>query len=614
LIHVIGFEGLWPDDAIVAWGAAAVQTTDRLKNSLSGLDMPWLHSSSVQSENISFVEMPTIDLDDDYVDSPLVVLAVRKREETFRFFLPDTGRLQCLGSRYNKDGRFYVFENRVAFDTYAADASLGVVAHILRENSISTQQASTLLRQCLILSPANPFVHAVRVYFSGDSRVRTALLARACLRTNAEKKTFDEMLEALGDETSNGSRCWLKYEDGIARGGGLDAVDAAKQFTALAALDKRLRPLLLDRLPFFDAESEIPSIRIYEMRPGSANIGFEVSLPDRPLIERVARYFELQLLQEILRGAVPPELSDDPKFQDDLDKLVNPGDETRVLQIGFGRDDAEPVVFQPFSSEEAKPEKRFVVFGIIQGVVGEVKRAELKLFPGIRELVSITDTGFDGVPVGSHVFQNRNDFLFRPASFDVHRFIDANSRYRLFLQRIDVLEREDHAKVTAFPSSVVRGAFVLPHQPIDVAWHSGGVVVSGVLLTDYPSANHSSSDRLVEALSVWAKDKELELASTGQTTWIRAPRSPRPTALMRLLVSLDALNGRNTLSNLINEANRRFGTVLRRNNSLREINRSREYMAIGDDDDVVQLTNQGKLLVSIFKAAGGSIGDDPLVV
>src|SRR5439155_8859345 len=100
-------------------------------------------------------------------------------------------------------------------------------------------------------------------------------------------------------------------------------------------------------------------MRVYEMRAASANIGFGVTLPNRPLIERVARYFELQLLQEILRGQVPAELVADTKFQDELEKLISPGEDTRVLQSGLGRDEIEPVVFEPFQAADAKPDARF---------------------------------------------------------------------------------------------------------------------------------------------------------------------------------------------------------------------------------------------------------------
>jgi hypothetical protein len=609
--RVVGFEGSWPTSALIAWGAAAVEDDVALTNTSTGHSTSPLSKADLVTSGALTLLPDAIELRPEHESLALIVLALRKDNDQFQLLVPDTGRLGGVaGTKRSKTVNFYVFRDRTAFAQYASDIAERVTSSVLRSPR-SDESTRALISSALILMPSSPYLHALRAYFAATDQGRAAAVSRSALFDETARRTFDQLLAALTLKPTSASQYWLKYEDGIADGGGLDADDAAQQFGALAKIHKKILPILVDQTPFLESSDEIPSPRVHELQAASANIGFGIALPNRPLFERVARYFELQMIQDIVRGNVPLDLQDDGDFQDALSRLLNPSPDTRVLQTPLGQVEPEPVAFQaPFEAQNAQADARMVLFGTVEGITGEVRRAELKFFPQVRESVSTTDDGNGHSPEGHTVFYNRNDFLFRPAVFGVERFVDPNRRYRFFLQSCQILDAGDSVEIDAIPSSVVTGAFLQPPSPVSVAVTSGGgVTIAGIDMCMRQSPSLSSVRCMLVEFEQWAKAYEISVAERGEARWVKPVQPRRPSALYRLLIALSAKGGSAVVTDVIVEINRRFDTMVRRNNTFREIGRNRELLGSDEeDDDKIQLTPRGQLFVRIYQEAGGLMG------
>jgi hypothetical protein len=317
------------------------------------------------------------------------------------------------------------------------------------------------------------------------------------------------------------------------------------------------------------------------------------------------------MLQDIVRGNVPQDLQGDPEFQTALSGLLNPTPDTRVLQTPLGQMESEPVAFQsPFEAKSARPDAHLRLFGAVEGITKEVRRAELKFSSSVRESVSTADDGEGRAPEGNALFQRQNDFLFRAAIFGVSRHVDQNERYRFYLKSCQVLSVGETETIDAVPSSVVTGAFLLLPSPVVVsATSAGGVTIAGSPIGSTQQPNVTTMGRLLVDFESWARDIEITVAETGNGKWVRPIHPRRPSALFRLMVALDARGGLAVVSDVIVDVNQLFDASVRRSNTFREINRNPDLLETDDEDDeTIRLTPRGRLLIGIYKAAGGDLG------
>jgi hypothetical protein len=609
--RVVGFEGRWPDGSPLAWGAAALADDAGLTNSASGHTSPPTSKTELVASGALSLLPSEIEIRPDFETLPLVVLALRRGHEYFPILVPDTGRLGgIVGTKRGGGASYYVFRDRIAFGQYATDIANRVVGNTLRE-SPAPEKARDLINAALVLVPTSPYLHALRAFFSSADMARAEAISRAALVGEADVQRFDQLFAALTLTPSAESQYWIKYVDGIAEGGGLDADNAAEQFSAIAKIHRKIRPVLVEETPFFESVDDIPFPRVHELKAASASIGFGIALPDRPLLDRVARYFELQMLQDIVRGNLPRDLQADPDFQVALSGLLNPTPDTRVLQTPLGQMESEPVAFQPpFEAKSARPDAHFRLFGAVEGITKEVRRAELKFSPAVRESVSTADDGEGRAPEGNDLFQRQNDFLFRAAIFGVSRYVDQNRRYRFYLKSCQMLSAGDTATIDAVPSSVVIGAFLLLPSPIAVSATSGGsVTIAGSPIGSTQRPNVTTMGRLLLDFESWARDIEIAVAEKGQGKWVRPIHPRRPSALLRLMIALGARGGSAVVSDVIADVNQIFDTSVRRNNTFREINRNPDLLATDEEDDeTIRLTPRGRLLIGIYKEAGGDLG------
>lgn len=600
MIRVIGFEGTWPQDSVVAWGAAALQDGSVVWNSFSRHSENVNHLSGADSSD-AYTTIEPVDIRDDYRTSDVVVVGIRLSHVSATHFRVDTDRIGgFVQHKRSKGCLYYILKDRQAFDAYANEVVAGLFLHLMKQ-SIAPPVALDLITAALSLAPHSPYLHAMLVVFSNSSR-RAVGIANASLRTDQDKATFQAIVTACNPVADD---LWLKYEHGIAAGGGLDIDVAVKQFHSMDIIHRNIKTVLVKRIPYLDDETDIPPFRLRRLKVGSADIALGIDVDGEPLISRVARYMELRIFQEILRGNIPQELSDAPEFLDAVEALVHPTPETVLSQRGLGADRDERVYFETFTERDATPELPFSVFGFVQGTVREVKSIEIRLFPKMREVVSIETNGHGQAPDGADVFRARNDFLFLPAVFVLQRFVDPRGRYKFFLQSVRLLEGQGSVAVDAIPSTFVPGAFMRDPDATIERTESGRIVVLDL------DIRHSDNRASLGQAESWMREyaercraRELELASSGVATWV-PPVRPKPlSAMARILLAVSARGGSVLISDLTGDLYQKHGVAVRRNNTRREIRENPELIVFdSEDDERVVLTELGHLYVSIYTAA-----------
>lgn len=607
MTSVIGFEGIWPTESVVAWGAAALHDGAVIWNSFS---RHTTKASTLQQlpPSESYTSIEPISIRDEYKNASVVVVGIRSVSTFAHHFKVDTGKLGgFLQYKRSKGCLYYIFKDRSSFDGYVSEVISGLVFHLLKER-IDHAVARELLTNALTLAPHSPHLHALRVIFS-DFAVRPLQVARSCVRGERDIATFEAIVKACRPKPVD---YWLKYQDGIAAGGGLDIDVAAKQFQALAAIDKKVKPYLVKRIPFLESEADVPSFRLRKFASRSADIAFGVDVEGEPLISRVARYMELQLFQDILRGNIPSELSSDPEFMSHVETLVHPTADTILLQRPLGDEEDERederVYFEDiFIEKDARPDTTLTLLGYTQGTAREVRAIEIKLFPGFREIVSLEKNGHGHPPLGTEIYRSRHDFLFRPAIFTLQKFVDTKGRSKFFLQSVHMVERDERHLLSAIPSTIVPGAFLLEND-LEVHHADGGRIdVNDVeLWPGHEQINVVTADKWMMRYAKWCKRRELERAEAFAATWVPPAKPKTPSAIMRVLIALDDHGGSHLIGDLIASLYETYGVAIRRNNTRREVRNNHELVTFDtDDDERVSITPLGRLHVRIHKAATG---------
>jgi hypothetical protein len=235
-----------------------------------------------------------------------------------------------------------------------------------------------------------------------------------------------------------------------------------------------------------------------------------------------------------------------------------------------------------------------------------VSRLEIRLFPSLKEPVSTTDTGAGVVPDGAEIFRDRNDSLFRPAVFSLRRWGNNDGKYKFYLESVKLLKKGEPTSLTAIPSTVVPGSFVTDVEASVLLETDGRVIFQR---TDCGNIGNpislDSATAWVEAYAARCADLEFEWAKQSQSVWLPPTRPKPPSALLRVLMALQARDGRATVSDLMADIETAHTTKVRRNNTRREVIWNPTLLKFDDENDqVVYLTEKGETYIQICKAAG----------
>ena len=601
---VIALEGTWPSDAVVAWGAAALQSGEAgaVRNTVSRALQDEASWKQLVDEGHAWKLPEPITIRPEYEENRLVLVGIRTDSTNHDFLLADTGKLGGLiAQKRSKPYLFYVFSDREAFDEYATDTAASITWYALKQPA-DKPELSDLIAAGLILAPTDPQLHALRVTLASN-RGRATAVSRAALAGSPALPAFERLLQALTADAH--VDYWLKYQDGIAEGGGLDVDVAAVQLGALAFVHKRLVPVLQERYPFLQSETSVPSFRFRNLEAASAKLGFGVSLEGRPLLDRVARYLEIDLLQEVLRGHVPEPLVNDREFQEHLERLCRPSPDTTVRQRPLQTDEDEAVVYEPFSRSHARHDANVTALAYVQGAYKRLRRAELRLSSSISEVVSTENNGFDRPPVGADVFQQAaGSYFFRPSVVKLDRFADDQGRYRWYLSSIAILKIDQTASISAVPSAILPGA-LFQHAALSVKRVSeSDYELPGLTLRLENPLTLSTAEKWMSDFFGYAAQYELKHGLDPDVSWVRPLKLKPASALMRVLLVLQKRGGTALLPDLISDVNALAESRVRRNNTRREIRNAPELAVFDpEDDELVHITAVGSQHALIYMRA-----------
>lgn len=105
------------------------------------------------------------------------------------------------------------------------------------------------------------------------------------------------------------------------------------------------------------------------------------------------------------------------------------------------------------------------------------------------------------------------------------------------------------------------------------------------------------------------RDREVAAARHDGARWIQPPRPPKPSALARVLVALQALGGEAPVPDVVDAVNRFFETNVRTNNTRREVLLHQELFEFVDEErKVIRLTDGGQEYLQAYLRAGGQTG------
>jgi hypothetical protein len=603
---VVGFEGDLGTDFHVTWGTAAVRVGDQLVNPTTGLKTSIDQLDRLAHEGALFRFQREIPIAEAEATNHLILVAVRQESPHARILSVEKGRHGGIVQRTSRDKvTIYVVRDRDAFAGFTKDAVHRIIRTVF--DTVDGADHADLVRAGLVLDPAHPYLNALRVYLTKDQPAHAARLARACVRGHKGQAAFEEILNAL----NSGSKTHiLEYEKGVASRGGLDVGYAVRILNAIKTVVERLRKEVRQDYPFLP--TQVPPPHLLKLEPGSARLHFtsgtdpEKPSEQAPIGERVARYLELRALEKALQGDVPPELLN-PAFDEALERIVQPSPETSLRQKPFEKADAEPVFVDNTLPAGDLREDHVTLLGVITGILTDVQKVEIRIFPGPggRLLVSTTDNGSGGEPVGLEQIETSSAPIHRLAVINLLRRSDLQGHQKFYLEGLWLVRPGQERHVLTIPSSLVRGAFRLI-EPRQVAIQSDSFVFGRESLPQF----RPIKSRIYEWLRAYQEVAERIEVSDAREAWYPAPR-PRASSLARVVVSLEALGGKTFANEIAEEISRRFDTIVRINNTRREVRAHPRILEFLDErEKVVKLTAYGRQWAEAYRKAGGDAGVD----
>lgn len=599
---VVGLEGAWPAEAAVAWGAAAIARTDAeggvsaVRNGITGHAIRQADFAQLLNDG-AITETPKIAIDDNV--GQVVVFAVRRAFQGQSFFLND---VSALARRGTKEFWYRVYEYPQQFERFVGRVVNDVTGSILREPARS--DADAIMRALAIMAPQDPLVHATRrLVAPEESKRRVDRTARATLDTQQRRKDYEQLIRVLEGESY---RYELKYTGGIAEGGGMDLDRTVTQLSALERLHKAFRPILVKKHAIFESQEDVPAPRLYELRAASAGLHFEVNIKGEAPLARLARFFELRMLEDAVSGQIEEELSSDVSFMEDMQTLLHPSDDTLVEQKRPDAEEYQEIEFAPITREKMEPADRFVCFCFLQGIISEARNVELKVAPKLRYTVSTRNNGFGGPPEGVSTIARGREFLFEATVASLTRFTTpSRTREKIYAEGLHVLASEGPAEFSWIPSFLAPGAF------LRVGSHRAHRDRHGVLLLDGSPVmqglldpRHERIAGWLELFARWCVGVELE-SSPRTEDWIVPVRPRDASALARVLDVLQDLDGSAPFDRLVTGLQERYGSRVRPNNTRRAIAANSRFVRLLDDegDDETRVEARVELTADGVRAA-----------
>lgn len=595
---VVGMEGFWPEDSPIAWGAAAIAKSDgaevdiEIENSVTGRSIQQPEFMQLVRE-LAITPTPRISVPR---SDALIVFSVRRSFASSSLFLNEE---PAVARRATQAAWHRVYEYPEQFERFSRRVVDDIVRDIIRD--IKHEEAETLLRLSVVLRPTYPLAHALRTLIAPEEQKRRVRRTARASIPPSEWEEYETLCRVLAGDSH---RYELKYSGGIAKGGGMDLDQTVVQLSALERLHERFREDLVNDCTIFDSIADVPAPRLHELRAASAGLHFEVNVEGEDLLTRLARFLELKLLQQVVSGEIPEDMSSDPAFMEAVQTLLHPSDDTQVEERRPDATEYRKVEFSTFEPEELLPTNSFNCFCFLQGIISEARRVELKVAPKTRYEVSTRNNGFDEPPSGIEALASGREFLFEPTVASLTRFATpSGSRERIYAAGFEVLATAGRAEFSWIPSFLAPGAFV--RVGVHVVERDGEGILSfdGIpLLAGLLTPGLDRIAAWLRSFADWCTNIELE-SSPHTDDWIVPARRREPTAFARILDVMSDTGPRSSVDDIVIRLQAKFGSRVRRNNTRRTAaSNSRFFQLVDSDDDgsFIELLPAGKKAVNVY--------------
>lgn len=588
---ILGFEGQAGADFHVMWGAAAVQVGDDIVNPTTGLRLPLGNTEVLRLDGaITAFDVP-IEVADAQPDDPIIVVAVNINSRFRNFLVVEQNRLGAILAKTTRgDLIVSVLRNAEGLEQYAADTTKRVLSWLFEADE--HDGSLELIRAALALDPRNAWLNALRVHLSPNS-AGLERLSRASTRER-DRVAFDDCLKALRCEHEE---YILKYEGGAAEGGGFDSDIAAKLFKAITVVTDLLGKVRVDGLGFL---RPAPPPRILALQPGSAALRMVPELAGRKLGERVARYMELYALGRALEGHSPEQLLSSKRYLDALNIVAGPTLNTTLHHKLLDSDELHEVKLRKPRENAGEQDEEFSLLAVVTGALTDAERLEVRIFPGPKgRLMLPTNTNGKGkVPAGLKFLTTGKVDLHRLARLRLLRRTDDSGNEKIYLLHIQEVKKDTRIRITAIPSSIIRGQYRISQFAANLDakrhLHLGAFVVS----LSFSSSREGSVAWLVSYYAACA-----ELETSKELGWARVPKPPKVTTRAKVLWCLLNLGGSALAKDLAQEVTRRYGQVIRVNNTRREVIQSSNTGLMrfyGPENKYVELLEAGRYWIQAY--------------
>ncbi len=536
-VVVWGLEGAIPENAILAWGSAALSDGAFVVNAQTRAKASIAEAQALASDGHIYAFKKPFDLANDYADFPLVVLALNFESEFAQVLRPDLEKNPGIIRHRKRRGESwhdYIFVDHNAFTRYAQLVASSVAKIAI--DATTDNDPTPILRTALTMAPSDPVLNALRAFYAPPAaRERVHRLALASLRsTEATARfglTYRAMISTEIQQAEEQETYDLIYEKGATEGGGLD-VDIASAF--LGSVNKASELIIGFVQREFSFITATPQFRLREMAPGSATFKFIPAVPGRSRAERFARYVSLFYLQETLKGNRPDLIEESPLLAKAAKRILEPAPGTdlshRTLFEGK-KESLEALVNATPLSIRSQP---FSVLAVVSGVHNDVN-AELLLNPDFRLVVSTADHGNGAEPTGASAIKGTGEFLRTPYVATLVRERSVRGSEKFILRELRPLGEDAEVSINSFGSTVAHRAIAL-QQDIKVVRRADGSLDTSV--GQFPDAFTGTLETAISFLKHWhAALAQQELREIPPA--YLPPPVPRPEApYVRVLRSL----------------------------------------------------------------------------
>lgn len=608
--RVVGYEGSLPDGAVASWQTAILADEQGLINPVTRRRFSRERFDELVAEGHATatraVDLPRHKPN----DHPVVYIVAKSVTDAVQFRVNTSKYGPYVEGVHSSESYRWIFTKRSVFDSFRAEKQDDLVAHILADLADDPGAAAGLARAGLSLGRSHAALNALWVHFTPDERqALVRRLAEAGVTDSAERSRFQTILDALSAD--HGYK--LKYDGGIAEGGGLDVDAAADTLSNIREIHEHLAPEVAGQFGFLSA-NQIPQMHLQELVAASASLNFSVRSKGS-LRDQVARYLELKLLEECIAGRIPDRLGDDAQFCEALARLLHPSEQTAVEHTRLG--ELEPVrvvreVRVSLPQVERTDSLRVLCFLI--GIFQDSERAEVMLASPFRRrsgrvTFSLKDRGDGQRPGGLELFDDSNDFLYRPFVVSMERQILDNGTERYTLLDATNLDQHPETVFLALPSAVVPGAFLTGREyrvhlrpSRELATPFWGVVL------DNPKKSLPAT--YMANFMAAAATEELSRSDHQGSNWLAPARPPVATVVDRCIVGLRQVGTTCVIGDLLDAMHDRYGTVSTASNVVTVCKSEPNLIVTEGEGETakVGLTPAGHAYAAVFARAGGDQG------